>query len=66
MTMTLQLRGRVRSRLCWIDGGNGDALALGMRKWKVKELDWDGWRKFLVAVQTCKWDVASQIVIFLS
>ena len=30
------------------------AVALVMRKWKVKALDWEGWKKLLEVAQTLK------------
>ncbi|PSN40148.1 hypothetical protein C0J52_14083 [Blattella germanica] len=44
-------RGRGTPRLRWIDGINGDAVALGMRNWKAKAMDRDRWKKLLVAAQ---------------
>ncbi|KAJ4426106.1 hypothetical protein ANN_26915 [Periplaneta americana] len=52
--ITLQMggqRGRVRLRMRWIDGVNGDAVSLRMRNWRMIVLDWDRWRRVLEEAQ---------------
>jgi hypothetical protein len=39
-------------RLKWMDGVTNDAKRLGVRNWRTKARDRDGWRHFLQSAKT--------------
>jgi hypothetical protein len=41
-----------RSNLRWMDGVMRDAEKLGVRNWRIKASDRDGWRRLLESVKT--------------
>jgi hypothetical protein len=41
-----------RPNLRWMDGVTRDAERLGVRNWRIKAMDRDGWRRFLESAKT--------------
>ena len=41
-----------RPNLRWMDGVTRDAERLGVRNWRIKAMDRDGWRQFLELAKT--------------
>jgi hypothetical protein len=50
--------GRMRAgrpNLRWMDGVMRDAEKLGVRNWRIKARDRDGWRRLLESAKTLHW-----------
>ena len=62
---TLEGRRVGRPNLRWMDGVKRDAERLGIRSWRTRAMDRDGWRLMIELVKTPAWVVVPGMMMMM-